>query len=173
MTDLHSAYGLIHDFQMQSMQPVQSQLHQIDPMHSQLQVYPLSQQQSNSQPQKSVMIKQSQSQSHQVHQDQQKSVVIKPTTAEQKSQQSNASYIDQLASKKRDVAKLILMALVILLALGTHDLLAFAIKNYVIDQKLSYRQEIGARLLYPILVLVILWNLKTVSSSNNRAAARE
>lgn len=89
-----------------------------------------------------------------------------PSSKPQQQQQVELGYVDQLVSKKKDVAKLILMALVILLALATHNVLDFVMRNYVIDNGLSFRQEIGLRVLYPVLIIFILWNLKAINSSS-------
>ena len=79
----------------------------------------------------------------------------------QRSTENNeVGYFDMLGSKKRDMLKLVIMAMMILLALSLHSLVSFWLKEYLATNDFSFRQEIGIRLLYPLLVLFILWNLK-------------
>lgn len=71
-------------------------------------------------------------------------------------------YIESLGSKKKDMLKLIIMSVMILLALSIHSFVMFWMKEFIASSDFSFRQEIGTRILYPIIVLFLLWNLKTI-----------
>lgn len=83
----------------------------------------------------------------------------------QQKNQEPPSYIDKMMSKKRDVLKIILFAMMILLAISAHTFIEFWLKDFVSGSELSYKQELGLRLVYPLAVLLLLWILKTWSSS--------
>lgn len=70
------------------------------------------------------------------------------------------SWYDRCWQKRRDVMKLVVMALVILLALSAHSVAVFYIKMYVEDSSLSAWREFGFRLAYPVGILLILWGIK-------------
>jgi hypothetical protein len=70
-------------------------------------------------------------------------------------------YIESMWSKKKDILKLVIMSMMILLALSFHSLVTFWMTDYLKATDFSFRQEIGFRLLYPLIVLLLLWNLKT------------
>lgn len=73
----------------------------------------------------------------------------------------NAGYLDKLILKKKDVTKLIVFSLVILLALSLHDVISTFVKNYIEDAELTPTKAWSLRLMYPVLVLFVLWNIKT------------
>lgn len=73
---------------------------------------------------------------------------------------NEGGYFDMLGSKKKDMLKLIIIAVMILLAMSIHSFVSFWLKEYIVSSELSFRQELGVRLLYPVLVLFLLWNLK-------------
>jgi hypothetical protein len=73
---------------------------------------------------------------------------------------NEGGYLDMLGSKKKDMLKLIIIAVMILLAMSIHSFVTFWLKEYIVSSELSFRQELGVRLLYPVLVLFVLWNLK-------------
>lgn len=77
------------------------------------------------------------------------------------SKSQNAGYLDKLILKKKDVAKLIVFSLVILLALSLHDVISTFVKNYLEDADLTPTKAWSLRLMYPVLVLFVLWNIKT------------
>lgn len=81
-----------------------------------------------------------------------------PNTA--RTQEPTQSYFEVLGSKKRDIMKLIILSMMVLLAISIHSFVMFLIKEGLASSEMSFKQEIGIRLLYPIVVLFILWNLK-------------
>lgn len=69
-------------------------------------------------------------------------------------------YFDMLGSKKKDMLKLIIIAVMILLAMSVHSFVTFWLRELITSSEFSFRQELGIRLLYPVIVLFVLWNLK-------------
>jgi hypothetical protein len=77
--------------------------------------------------------------------------------------QKQDGYISRLLGKKRDVLKMIIFAMMILLAISIHTFVDYWMKDFATAYQLSYKQELGLRAAYPILVVFILWNLKLVT----------
>lgn len=76
----------------------------------------------------------------------------------------NPSYIDMLITKRKDTMKLITFAFVILLAISIHFLVDFSIKEIIMSNELNFRQELGIRLMYPTVIILLLWNFKALGS---------
>ena len=72
----------------------------------------------------------------------------------------NESLIDRFVSKKKEVFKLVIMALTILLAISIHYVMSDLIKNYMVNNDLTNNQEFTTRIAYPITVLLIIWVFK-------------
>lgn len=72
----------------------------------------------------------------------------------------NNNYVDKLLSRKKDLAKLVTIALVVLFAISLHYLLDFYMKRYFEDNAMSMGKEFALRALYPAAVLFVLWNIK-------------
>lgn len=75
-------------------------------------------------------------------------------------QTSQPSYFDKLFSKKRELAKLLQFALIIVLGLSIHYVIDHYLKNYIAEQDIPFERQLFLRLLYPFAVLFVLWNLK-------------
>jgi hypothetical protein len=78
-------------------------------------------------------------------------------------QQKGNNYVDRLLSKKKDIVKLLLISFVILLAISLHYIVDHYIKQFFEENVMSSGKEFLIRLLYPSLVLLILWNMKAFS----------
>lgn len=78
----------------------------------------------------------------------------------QKNNGAASKYLEALGTKKRDMMKLIIMSTMILFAISTHSFVMFLIKEGLAYSEVSFKQEVGLRLLYPLIVVFILWNLK-------------
>lgn len=64
--------------------------------------------------------------------------------------------------RRRDVAKLAILALVVLLAMALHSAAWFYLRDFIESSRtLTYWKEVGVRVAYPVVVLVILWHAKT------------
>ena len=81
-------------------------------------------------------------------------------SAEEK--ETENGYFEKMGSKKRDITKLFLMACIILLALSMHSLCEFYIQQLIQDHHLSFRQKLVTRIIYPIMVMLLLWNTKAI-----------
>jgi hypothetical protein len=62
--------------------------------------------------------------------------------------------------KPKELAKTIVFILTIAIAIGVHSVCTFIIKEISISNIFSFKQELGVRILYPVLALVILYLLK-------------
>jgi hypothetical protein len=69
-------------------------------------------------------------------------------------------YFDKLGSKRKDVMRILQLSLVIVLALSLHFIIDHYLKNYIKNNDLSFERELIIRLLYPIAVVFIIWNMK-------------
>lgn len=68
--------------------------------------------------------------------------------------------IPQKNVQRRETIKIITYALIILFALALYSVFEMIIKEICTGYDLGYKQEIAIRLLYPLLVFVILWNVR-------------
>lgn len=83
--------------------------------------------------------------------------VIYPNTL---SVQKSASYFDAMVNKRKDVLKMVSFAAIILLAISVHNVVDFGLKEFILSNEFSFKQEVGIRLVYPLAVVFLLWNLK-------------
>lgn len=72
-------------------------------------------------------------------------------------------YIDKMWGKKRDVMKLFMIALIFMSALSLHWVAKHYMKDYLESNVMSQTKELIFRLLYPISVLFVLWNMRVFS----------
>ena len=79
---------------------------------------------------------------------------------QQQIDQDRPSYLDKMFSKKRELWKAVQIALIIMLALSLHFIIDHYMKMYFNNNTLSFERDLVMRLLYPIAVLFVLWNLK-------------
>lgn len=66
------------------------------------------------------------------------------------------------SQSKREVLRILNYSFIILFALGLYSFFELVIKENVISNDLSYKQEIGLRLAYPILLFIGLLGLKYI-----------
>lgn len=76
------------------------------------------------------------------------------------SKQNNDSMFDRFVSKKKDVLKLVTMALTVLLAISSHYVMTDLIRNYIANNDLTGNQEFTTKIAYPLTVLLLIWTLK-------------
>lgn len=81
-----------------------------------------------------------------------------------KQEQQTKSYVKQQQeydrTSHRDIIKTIMLSMMILFAISMHSLFDYWIKDVSSSLQLSFKQEIGIRILYPIGVFLFLWYLK-------------
>jgi hypothetical protein len=75
----------------------------------------------------------------------------------------NNNYIDKLLSRKRDIFKLITISFVVLLAISLHYFVDSYLKKFFEENSLSPTKEFSVRVMYPAIVLFLLWNIKVFS----------
>tara|TARA_Y100000389_G_scaffold136895_1_gene134468 strand:- start:4093 stop:4518 length:426 start_codon:yes stop_codon:yes gene_type:complete len=72
------------------------------------------------------------------------------------------SFWDKLGMKRGDVFKLVIFALIILLAISMDKLLYHYLKNYIDENILTWSNEFIIRLSYPVLILILIWISKAI-----------
>ena len=83
----------------------------------------------------------------------------------QKRLQKHDNLLDRFVSKKKDVLKLVLMSMTILLAFSMHYIIIDLIKNYSIANELTSSKELFVKIAYPLSVLMVIWTMKVVNQS--------
>lgn len=176
-TELNSAYAPFgsdfaqerQDFDMIQSQPLQqpqqqsqaqSLSHEIS--HKSTPIAQLSQLSQPEHPQHPQLLPPSAS--HNSQQDPRIAILVNELRKQQRltaSMQQQSSYLDKLFSRKKDLLKITQLSLIVVLALSLHFLVDNYLKNYIKSNDFTFERELIIRLLYPLSVLFILWNLKT------------
>ena len=73
------------------------------------------------------------------------------------------SMVDRYVRSKRDVAKLFVMALLVLLALSMNDIIKYYLGKYIMNNDLTNNNELYLRLSVPLSVLLLIWTMKALS----------
>ena len=87
-------------------------------------------------------------------------------------QMQEPGYLDSLWSRKRDLFKLCVLALVILLAISAHTAVWHYLEDFVDASDLTPGRELALRLAYPGAVLVVLWHFKAFLLGGGGGKAR-
>lgn len=69
------------------------------------------------------------------------------------------SYWDKLSQRKKDIWKFLQSGFIILFAISMHFLIDFLLKYYLQNNDVSFERELLLRILYPIAVVFIAWNI--------------
>jgi len=80
-----------------------------------------------------------------------------------KSGDESTSVVDRYVRSKRDVAKLFVMALLVLLALSMNDIVKYYLGKYIMTNDLTNNNELYLRLSVPLSVLLLIWTMKALS----------
>jgi len=75
-------------------------------------------------------------------------------------QGESSSYFDKLFSKRKEIYKVLQLSLIITLGLSIHFLIDHYLSKYLADNEMSFERQLILRLMYPLAVLFILWNLR-------------
>jgi len=78
----------------------------------------------------------------------------------QNQNQNQPSYFDKLFSKKKELGKILQFTLIIVLGLSIHYLIDHYLMNYISNHDMSFERQLFLRVLYPVGILFVLWNLK-------------
>jgi uncharacterized membrane protein YcjF (UPF0283 family) len=70
------------------------------------------------------------------------------------------SVFDRYLSKKKDVLKLVTMALTVLLAISIHYVVTDLIRNYLANNDFTANKEFITKVSYPLTILLLIWTLK-------------
>lgn len=82
-------------------------------------------------------------------------------TTKNGSYEDDPGYLETLWERRRDVAKLAILSLVVLLAISAHSAAWHYLREFIETRtRLTYWQEVGLRVAYPIVILLILWHFK-------------
>ena len=82
-------------------------------------------------------------------------------------QPPETGWISKAWQRRKDVTKLVVMSMVILLALSSHSVLFHYFKTYIEESGLSRWREFAARAIYPVGVLLIIWAIKAAQPVPN------
>lgn len=82
----------------------------------------------------------------------------KATSTQQDPEQQ--SYFDKLFGKKKELYKVLQLSLIITFGISMHFFIDHYLTQYIADHDMSFERQLFLRLLYPIAVLFILWNLR-------------
>lgn len=74
--------------------------------------------------------------------------------------QQQTGYIDKLFAKKKDMLKIFQLSLIIVLAMSIHFIIDYYTRNYLKNNDLTFERELIIRMLYPVSIIFILWNMK-------------
>lgn len=75
---------------------------------------------------------------------------------------SQPSFWDRMGMKKDEIFKLFIFSMIILLAIAMDKAFFHYLKTYIEENMLSWSQEFMIRLMYPVLILVLLWIMKSL-----------
>jgi len=78
----------------------------------------------------------------------------------QATKSNDVNIIDRFVSKKKEVFKLVIISLTILLAFSMHFVVNDLMKTYLMNTILTPNQEMFTKLSYPITVLLLIWTIK-------------
>lgn len=73
---------------------------------------------------------------------------------------TDVNLIDRFVSKKKDVIKLVLISLTIVLAFSLHYVIHDALKAYLMNSILTPSLELMTKLAYPVTILLVIWTIK-------------
>lgn len=71
------------------------------------------------------------------------------------------SYWDKMVNKRKEILKFVHSGLIILFAISLHFIIDFLLKAYLESNDVSHNREILIRVLYPVGILFIAWNIIT------------
>jgi len=82
---------------------------------------------------------------------------------ELKNSKNNDSIIDKYIRKKKDMLKLFVMVLLVLLAFCLHDVIKVYLNKYILSKDLTNKEELYLRLAIPLTIYFVIWSIKAFS----------
>lgn len=70
------------------------------------------------------------------------------------------SVYDKYVKRKKDVSRFICLALIIIFAISTHDIVSKLLIEYIDSINISPTRALGMRLTYPIGIVILYWTMK-------------
>ena len=75
----------------------------------------------------------------------------------------STSMMDKYGRSKKDVSKLFLMSLLVLLGLSMNDIVKYYLAKYIMNNELTNNNELYLRLSIPLSILLLVWTIKALS----------
>ena len=150
MTELNLAYEL-NDYEQPQHQPPHQ--HQLSPSKQD------QQQQIQHQIQQQMQQQQLQQQQYEYEQQQQ---LQQQASHQQQRRHPEYSFWDRMIMSKREVMKLFILSIVIMLGISLEKLGFHYLTSYISSTDLTSTQEFFVRLSFPIIVFLILWIIKSL-----------
>lgn len=75
-------------------------------------------------------------------------------------------FFDRLGAKRRELVKLLVLALMVTLGIAVHRFFAHYLDEWIGGSEFSDRQEIAIRAMYPVTIAFALWVIKAYQSSS-------
>jgi hypothetical protein len=69
------------------------------------------------------------------------------------------TYWDKMTNKKKELMRFVQSGLIVLFAISLHFVIDFVLKHYLQANDVSYNREVIIRILYPMGILFISWNI--------------
>jgi len=70
------------------------------------------------------------------------------------------SVYDKYVKRRKDISRFICLALIIIFAISTHDIVSKLLIEYIDSINISPTRAIGMRLTYPIGIVILYWTMK-------------
>lgn len=70
------------------------------------------------------------------------------------------SYFEQLWSSRREISKLLMLAIIVVTGLSIHGCGKHVLKHVMADREMTFNQELLIRAAYPAIMLFTAWNLR-------------
>jgi hypothetical protein len=96
---------------------------------------------------------------NQIQQQQQLAMLVNEIKKQKTPQVQEETYVDKLMAKKKDVLKFLQSGLIILFAISLHFIIDFFLKHYLQTYDVSWNREVFIRILYPVGILFVAWNI--------------
>lgn len=76
---------------------------------------------------------------------------------------NNDSIIDKFIKRKKDMVKVLCLALIVLLALSINDIIKVYLSKYILGNELTQNKEFYTRIGVPLTVFLLLWTFKALA----------
>ncbi len=84
----------------------------------------------------------------------------------QNKKKNESSFISRFINKKKEMIKIFVLALIILLAISIHFVVKHYLKVYIMENDFNSKKEFLIRFSYPLTIFAIIWIVKAYKSSD-------